>query len=106
MTDETSPAPITVTDGVSGTVTNTIARDIAIAVAAWPVLSAMIGRRDAFAVAQWLASDAGRPVFALMIPAALTAWRVVSSIGKKRKLIAAARSADDSVAVVVEKAAL
>lgn len=101
MTDEAKP--IQVTDSVSGAVTNTIARDLAIAVAAWPVLSAMLGKHDVLAIAQWLASDAGRPVLAIIVPVALTVWRVFSNIAKKHKLIRAARSADDSVAVVIEK---
>lgn len=97
MTQET---PIVVNSSLGATAGGTILRDILVIVAALPILVKLIGARDLRGILDWLASNDGATVLAIIVPLAVSGWRAWRATKQKAKLVTVAEAAPNSVAVV------
>lgn len=104
MTD-TVDTPIVVNPSVVPDVTGTVLRDVAIVLAAFPIVVKLVGARDLTGLLQWLQSSDGATVLAIIVPAALTAWRSRKTIFRKRILVEVTEAAPNSKAIVKGTAA-
>jgi hypothetical protein len=104
MTDEVqTPPPLQVVDSTAKEQGGAAVRDIALVLAAVPALLAFLGKRDFIGMVTWLSSVEGLPALGVVVTAAVLIWRQLVTRWSKRKLITTAMSADDRVAVVVQK---
>jgi len=97
---ETVDTPIVVNASSAPDVTKTVLRDIAIVAAAFPILVKLIGARDLNGLLHWLQSSDGATVMAVVVPAALSAWRGWQTRRRKEALVTVAQAAPNSVAIV------
>jgi len=96
----TQDTPIVVNPSLSATAGGTILRDMLVIVAALPILVKLIGARDLRGILDWLASNDGATVLAVIVPLAVSGWRAWRATKQKTKLVTLAEAAPDSMAVV------
>ena len=97
-----SENPIIVNPSAVPVVANTVARDIAIVAAAFPIVVKLIGARDLNGLLHWMQSSEGATVLAIVVPVVLTWWRTHRNLRAKADAVTVAQSAPDSVAVVTQ----
>lgn len=99
MTD-TVQTPIVVNPSTVPDVTGTILRDIAIVAAAFPIVVKLVGARDLTGLLQWLQSSDGATVLAIVVPAALTAWRAWRNRVRKVELVTVTSAVSNDIGIV------
>lgn len=101
--NDTPPTPIVVTPSTNTAAAGTFLRDILIVVAAFPILAKLIGARDIRGLLDWIGSNDGALVIAIVAPLVATMWRSILSKRRKAEFVTVAREVSDEVAIVQEK---
>ena len=99
MTDNPE-TPMLVNPAATPVIANTVLRDIAIVVAAYPILTKLIGAGDINGILHFLQSSQGATVLAVVVPVLLTAWRSRRALWIKAQTVFLAHRVSDRVAIV------
>lgn len=97
---EAVQTPIVVNPSTVPDITGTVLRDIGIVLAAFPIVVKLVGARDLTGLLHWLQSSDGATVLAVVVPAAVTAWRAWKTRSRKAALVTVAEAAPNTVAIV------
>jgi hypothetical protein len=99
MTD-TPTTPMIVNSSPTKDQIGSIARDILLVAAALPTLVAVLGTHDLGKIVAYIESQQFYPVLGVLVTGGVVVWRQIITRTRKAELVTAAKSADDSVAVV------
>ena len=92
--------PIVVDPSSAKALLGTLCGAAAILVTGFPTLIALLKGRDLVAIVQWVQGVQGAPFVSAALLVATMVWRGWASIRKHARLVIAARSAKNSVAIV------